>query len=192
MRALPSLAAGAALLLTLIGSSAAQQAPFGGPDDLAFARALWTQLEEARMVGPNSIGATTYQGGTGLHTDTLITLQGSVVVNGTDGFAIVKKNFAAGDQPATEAQVFEDPQRYLRVLTVMYQRERGYDPDTDDWFWVVYTPDGSVRVNPLGMNMAGRIVGGGAMPDAPFNCISCHVLAPGDDYVYLHDSLPAR
>jgi len=49
----------------------------------------------------------------------------------------------------------------------MYQR-KGYDPDNQDWFWTVYKPNGEVVVNPKGMTMAGRIVGGGAMPDAPF------------------------
>ncbi len=192
MRSIRSIAVAAALVLAATGSSFAQQAPFGGDDDVAFARSLWAAMADARMVGPDSIAATTYQGGTGLHTETLITLQGNVRVNGNAGFAMVKKNFIAGDQAATEEQVFEDPNKYLRVLTVMYQRERGYDPDNQDWFWVVYTPDGNVRVNPLGMNMAGRIVGGGAMPDAPFNCVACHQSAPGNDYVFLHDAVPAR
>lgn len=191
MRVFASFAVGAALLLTA-SAGVAQQAPFGGGDDVAFARSLWTAMADARMVGANSLAATTYQGGTGLHTETLISLQGRVTVNGNDGFAIVKKNFVAGDQAATEEQVFADPDKYLRVLTVMYQRERGFDSDNQDWFWVVYTPDGNVRVNPLGMNMAGRIVGGGAMPDAPFNCVACHQGAPGNDYVFLHDSVPAR
>ena len=52
----------------------------------------------------------------------------------------------------------------------------------------VFTPAGDVVVNTLGMNMAGKIVGAGAMPDAPFNCIACHSAAPGDDFVFLHDA----
>ncbi|MBT3399467.1 MAG: hypothetical protein HOL07_01630 [Rhodospirillaceae bacterium] len=74
--------------------------------------------------------------------------------------------------------------------TVMYQR-KGYDPDNQDWFWAVFKPTGEVVVNPLGLNMAGRIVGGNAMPDAPFNCVACHKAAPGDDMVFLHDAVPA-
>ena len=74
--------------------------------------------------------------------------------------------------------------------TVMYQR-KGYDPDNQDWLWAVFKPTGEVVVNPLGLNLAGRIVGGNAMPDAPFNCVACHKAAPGDDMVFLHDAVPA-
>ncbi|MFQ5972504.1 MAG: cytochrome P460 family protein [Alphaproteobacteria bacterium] len=179
-------------IFLLGGSSFAQDAPFGSPEEVTYANQLWQALAEARMVGPNAIGTTTYEGGTGLHTERLITVQGMVTVNGAEGFAIVKKNFIAGDQAATEEQVLEDPLKYLMVITVMYQRESGYDPDNKDWFWAAFRPDGSVNVNPMGMTMAGRIVGGGMMPDAPFNCIACHQAAPGDDYVFLHDSVPAR
>ena len=77
-------------------------------------------------------------------------------------------------------------------MTPMYQREAGYDTDNQDWFWAVFTPAGDVVVNPLGLNMAGKIVGAGAMPDAPFNCIACHTAAPGGDLVFLHDAVPAR
>ncbi len=182
-----------AMVAGLAGASLAQDAPpFGSPEDIDFANQLWRELSAARMVGPDALGATTYQGGTGLHTETLISLQSTVKVRGSEGFAIVKKNFIGADgAAATEEQVFEDPQKYLRVNTVMYQREAGYDPDNQDWFWVVYNPKGEVVVNPLGLNMAGKIVAKG-MEEAPFNCIACHKLAPGEDYVYLHDSVPAR
>ncbi len=73
----------------------------------------------------------------------------------------------------------------------MYQR-KGFDPEIQDWFWAVFRPDGNVVVNPKGMNMAGRIVGGRAMPQAPFNCIACHSAAPGDDMVFLHDAVLLR
>ncbi len=184
----------ATVMLTGLSAAAfAQDAPpFGTPEDVDFANRLWQQLANARMVGPDALSATTYQGGTGLHTETLITLQSKVMVNGSEGFAIVKKNFVGADgAAATEEQVFEDPQKYLRVHTVMYQREVGYDPENQDWFWVVYAPNGNVVVNPLGLSMAGQIVKTG-MEEAPFNCIACHTGAPGDDLVFLHDAVPAR
>lgn len=183
----------AAALLGATTAIAQDQPPFGTPEEVDYANALWQQLAADRLVGPDAIAATTYIGGTGLHTETLISLQSQVTVRGNTGLAIVKKNFIGEDgEAATEEQVFQDPQKYLRVNTVMYQREAGYDADNQDWFWVVYTPAGDVVVNPLGLNMAGRIVGGGAMPDAPFNCVACHVAAPGDDFVFLHDAVPAR
>ncbi len=147
-----------AMVASLTGASLAQDAPpFGTPDDVDFANRLWQQLATARMVGPDALAATTYQGGTAPHTETLITLQAKVTVAGSEGFAIVKKNFIGADgAAATEEQVFADPQKYLRVNTIMFQRQVGYDPDNQDCFWVVYNPKGEVVVNPLGLNMAGK------------------------------------
>ena len=128
------------------------------------------------MVGEASLTATTYQGGTGLHTNTLITLQGMVTVGSVRGMAVVKKNFVGADgADVSEEQVFADPGKYLRVQTVMYQREPGYDAENQDWFYAVYAPNGNVVVNPMGMNMAGRFAAG--LPDdVPFGCIACHAV----------------
>ena len=116
-----------------------------------------------------------------------------VSVNDRRGLAIVKKNFRAaeGEEPPSEEDIFKTPKQFRGPITVMYQRA-GYDPENQDWFWSVFLPSGKVVVNPMGMNMAGRIVGGGGMPDAPFNCIACHQAAPGDDFVFLHDAVPAN
>lgn len=165
--------------------------PFGGPDDVAFANALWQEMAAARLVGPDAIQTTTYVGGTGLHTETLVTVQSNIALNDSTGLAIVKKNFRTPDDTAAlEEDVFAG--NAGGPVTVMYQREVGYDTDNQDWFWAVFTPAGDVVVNPLGLNMAGKIVGGGAMADAPFNCVACHTAAPGDDLVFLHDAVPAR
>lgn len=184
---------GTSLFLVVSFSVSAQQAPFGGNDDVAFAEKLWGALIDARMVGPDAIQATTYEGGTGLHSVRLITLQGMVSVNNRSGLAIVKKNFRAaeGEEPPSEEDIFKTPEQFPGPITVMYQRA-GYDPENQDWFWSVFLPNGNVVVNPMGMNMAGRIVGGGGMPDAPFNCIACHQAAPGDDFVFLHDAVPGN
>lgn len=179
------------LAVSLTIATAQDQPPFGGPDDVAFANALWQQMAESRLVGPNEIQTTTYEGGTGLHTTTLVTVQSDVTVNGTTGLAIVKKNFrTAEDTAASQEDVFAGV--VGGPVTVMYQREVGYDTANKDWFWAVFTPAGDVVVNPLGLNMAGKIVGAGAMPDAPFNCIACHSVAPGNDLVFLHDAVPPR
>ena len=172
------------------GAAAQSDPPFGGPDDVDFAKRLWSAMAEARLVGPNALKTTTYQGGTGLHTTTLTALQGTVTVGDNTGLAIVKNNFRVPEgQEVTDADIIERPQDFGGPVTVMYQRA-GFDPDNQNWFWAVFTPRGDVVVNPLGLNMAGRIVGGGAMPDAPFNCIACHTGAPGDDMVFLHDAVP--
>ncbi len=194
MGGLMKLALAAIVLTATAHVSFAQQMPppFGKPDDVADAAKLWQALEKARMVGPNSLAATTYEGGTAPHTKTLITLQGKVTVDGHNGLAIVKKNFADGENAATEEQVFADPGKYLLVLTIMYQRERGYDAENQDWFYAIFMPNGTVRKAPNGMQLAGRIAKGMTLEQMPVNCIACHKLADGDDFVYLHNGVPKR
>ncbi len=188
---LKKIAVASVVTLGLTSAALAQDAPFGSPGEVEFANQLWQQMAAARLVGRDAIQTTTYEGGTGLHSVTIVTVQGQVEVNGSTGLALVKKNFRTADgTPAAEADVFAGT--VGGPVTVMYQREVGYDPDNQDWFWAVFTPAGDVVVNPLGMNMAGKIVGGGAMAEAPFNCIACHTAAPGDDMVFLHDAVPAR
>jgi hypothetical protein len=184
------LLAGAIAVATATGASAQSNPPFGDANDLAFANQLWAAMAEARIVGPNALKTTTYQGGTGLHATTLTALQGMVTVGNNTGLAIVKNNFQGADgKDVTDADIIGRPQDFGGPATVMYQR-KGFDPDNQDWFWAVYKPNGEVVVNPKGMTMAGRIVGGNAMPDAPFNCVACHKGAPGNDMVFLHDAVP--
>ncbi len=65
--------------------------------------------------------------------------------------------------------VIADPDRHLGAVTVMFQRDEGYDPETNNWFWVKYLPDGTLDQNPAGMVLAG-LVG----KDADAGCIACH------------------
>lgn len=76
----------------------------------------------------------------------------------------------------------DDPEGWLKAVTVMYRREKGYDPDNQDWFWAKYGPDGTLDTNPKGIPLAGRVAKG---MDA--GCIACHAGAPGADMVFNHD-----
>ncbi|VAX38810.1 hypothetical protein MNBD_PLANCTO02-1236 [hydrothermal vent metagenome] len=67
----------------------------------------------------------------------------------------------------------------LMAITVMY-RNKGYDPQNGDWYWVKYNPDGSVANAPQekgGMRLAGKVKG----------CIQCHSGAEGKDYFFAND-----
>lgn len=89
--------------------SFAQQAPFGGDADVGFAKKLCGALIDARMVGPNSIQTTTCEGGTGLDTVQLVSLQGNVTIDGDLDFSFVKKNFhptTEGGEPPTNEDIF--------------------------------------------------------------------------------------
>ena len=181
-----TLAALTALSILLFShtSSYTQGMPFGQPEDVEYAAKLWRAMEGANYVGPTPIIATTYEGGTAPHTETLITLQGKMTIDGVEGYIIMKKNFGEG---ATEAEIFKNPNQFLRMITVMFQRERGYDSANQDWFWAAYRPDGTVNKAPNGMSIAGRFVKG-----MDIGCIACHQGAPGGDFVFLHDGIALR
>jgi len=161
----------------------AAQPPFGGPADTAYATGLWNALAAANFVGPDTIVTYPYEG-TPPHGDVLELIQGTVAVNGDSGVVLVKKNYYGKD--IDDEDVLADPGKYLKSITVMFKRP-GYDPDNQDWFWVKYAPDGSLKTNPKGMKLAGRVAKGKSK-----GCIACHQSAPGNDYVYSHDHLAGK
>jgi hypothetical protein len=151
--------------------------PFGGEDDVAFARALWAAMEgydEWRLT-------TDVYPGQSPHGKFLRMYYNMVNVNGTSYHVIVKDNY--GSMDATLEDVVKDPLGHLMAVTVMVQREAGYDPDNNDWFWVKYMADGTVDKNDKGMAMAGRVAKGMEM-----GCIACHkAMAQGGDYLIFND-----
>ena len=104
-----------------------------------------------------------------------MSLQAVLTVEDHTGIVIVKRSYNDG---TSRGDIISDPMANLANVTVMFQREAGYDPENNDWFWAMYTPDGMVGM--MGeMAAAGRAEG----------CIGCHAGAPGGDYVFLHDGL---
>ncbi len=158
--------------------------PFGGDQDLQYAAALWQQLNQEALVGKDSLASTPYTG-THPHGAILETVDGRITVSGHRGEVIVKKNY--GGPGVSKQSVANDPGRFLKAVTVMFRRERGYDPDDQDWFWVKYGADGSVLTNPKGIKLAGRVAKGMNQ-----GCIACHKAAPGGDMVYNHDRFAAH
>ncbi len=161
-------------------SSAQDTGPaFGGPADVAFAERLWNALRDARLVGSRAIIAQPYEGSEP-HGTILMTLDSSLDVDGREDVAIVKKNY--GGQNISIESVATNPSLFLGAITVMFRREEGYDPESQNWFWAKFSADGSLQSNPAGRLLAGRIA-----RNPEDGCIACHQFAPGDDYVFLHD-----
>ncbi len=153
--------------------------PFGTSQDASYAASLWKEMTKQKLVGKNSISSTPY---TGMHPHGAIldTMQSTLSLNGNHGDVIVKKNF--GGENISKEAVANDPDKWLKAVTVMYRREKGYDAENKDWFWVKYAPDGSVMKNPKGMQLAGRVAKG-----MDQGCIACHTSAPGGDMVFNND-----
>lgn len=84
----------------------------------------------------------------------------------TDGaFAAIESK--QGSIPEGEIIVKENytPERKLDALTVMY-KVSGYDPASNDWFWVKYKPDGQIEAE-------GKVEG----------CITCHGQQRSNDFI---------
>ncbi|WP_426415476.1 cytochrome P460 family protein [Aestuariirhabdus sp. LZHN29] len=167
------LALGSALL-----SSAVMAAPFGEEADIKYSQDLWSALSSAGLVGADAIMSTPYTG-QHPHGAVLDTIDAKVSVGGVNDLVIIKRNY--GGEGVSKQAVADNPSKYLQAVTVMYKR-KGFDADNQDWFWVKYKPDGSLHVNPKGMQLAGAVAKG-----AKAGCIACHTAAPGGDMVFNHD-----
>ena len=139
-------------------------------EDVQHARALWSEIENySSWTVPE--GFEGWQEGQSPHGAIL-----KYFINQTaeqdltdDGSVIVKENYSSESDDA------------LKSVTVMEKRA-GYDPETKNWFYVKYSPEGEVMQNPEGAYLAGLVGKGKAK-----GCIACHAAAGGDDYLFMND-----
>ncbi|MDA0342404.1 MAG: hypothetical protein O3B74_12500, partial [Proteobacteria bacterium] len=75
---------GAAVWNGVAPAHAAEDAFFGGDDDVAFAQKLWRELAAARLVGANALTSKPYEGAEP-HGAILVTLQTNLAVDGHTG-----------------------------------------------------------------------------------------------------------
>ena len=158
--------------------------PFGTLSDIRYAAQLWDALVLAQMVGAQAIPNEPFFGGAKPHGMILEIAQGFVAVKGHTGFVIVKKNYNGAD--VSVERVKQDRHHYLDSITVMYQREAHYDDDNQNWFWVKYTPDGSLfdkTVAKQRIALAGRLMKG-KTAEQNTACLYCHSSAGGGDYIF--------
>ncbi|MCP5092052.1 MAG: hypothetical protein GY949_14125, partial [Gammaproteobacteria bacterium] len=126
----PALALGAVLA---IGANAAfsQGAPFGGSDDVAYAKSLWQVMVDARLVGDNAIRVRPLEGNEP-HGGIQEALATTATIGGHTGRLLVKRNHGGKDGLSVE-EVYDQPTKYLAAITVMFKRKSGYDADNQDW-----------------------------------------------------------
>jgi hypothetical protein len=170
----------AVVALSLGTGAVSAQMMAGSDEDQAYAAQLWDAMVAANLAGDNMMRSFPYEG-TDPHGMMLETFYTNATIGDHTGALIVKRNF--GPEGVSADEVLADPGKHLGAVTVMYQREDGYDAETNNWFWVKYLPDGSLDKAPSGMALAG-LVGKGA--DA--GCIACHKGAGGDDYIFTTDA----
>lgn len=144
---------------------------FGGPGDTRKALQLWSDMDGYTAWSPYP-GMAGWQAGERPHGTALKYYVNPIVAgdpeNPGNGSIIVVENYGTEGGP-------------LMTVSVM-KKVRGYDPDSADWFWVKYGPDGTVMRNLEGITLAGRV--GVGMSDG---CITCHRQAGGGDYLFSND-----
>jgi len=156
----------------------AAQMPFGGKEDVAFANDLWKAMKD---YSDKWLMKSDFRIGLSPHGDFIRLYYNVVNMNSKPYHVIVKDNF--GGEGATMESVSESPSKYLVAVTVMVQREKGYDTEDNDWFWVKYNTDGTINKDEKGVEMAGRVAKG-----MDTGCISCHKTARDNDFIFSNDN----
>jgi hypothetical protein len=161
-------------ILGLVATAAFAQ-DFGGETDQDYADVLWQDMLDRNLAGDEAVQSFPYPG-TDPHGMMLETFYTDATIDGHDGTLVVKRNY--GPEGVSVDQVLGSPEEHLAAVTIMFQREEGYAPDSDNWFWAKYLPDGSLDMTPDGTPIAGMAQG----------CIACHAGAGGEDYLFTTDA----
>jgi hypothetical protein len=157
---------------------------FGTVEDVAYAKALWLEMTTAGLVGPDKKRLEPFFGGAKPHGEILEIISQNLNLAGHEGFIVVKKNY--DETGATLKTVKVNRAKYLSSITVMFQREMGYDLDHQNWFWAKYKPDGSFFTKSIenkNIPLVGRVAKGKTADDTG-GCLYCHASAGGGDYIF--------
>ena len=126
------LVAGVFLITAAIPFSNASAQPFGKPNELAFAKLVWEAKVEQNLARPRAVNAAPYPGFPPMHGMILEIFFTKATIKGHTGELIIKRNY--GGPGITRGKVANNRAKYLKAITVMFQREKGYDPKNKDWF----------------------------------------------------------
>ena len=149
---------------------------FGGEEDQNYAAELWQTMLDRDLAGENAVQAFPYAG-TDPHGMMLETFYTEATIDEHSGDLVIKRNY--GPEGVSVDEVIGARDEHLASVTVMFRRTEGYAPDSGNWFWAKYLPDGTLDQAPDGTPLAGLAQG----------CISCRANAGGDDYLFTTDAL---
>ena len=165
----------------MTGASIAQaqeEAPFGDEASVAHAERVYDEALAADLVGDNAVRSYPYEGREP-HGMVLEQIETRLTVD--DGIFIVESNYVAEGLTVDDVLGGERAE-HLVATTMMFQREAGYAPDSDNWYWAKFLPNGELDGTPNDLPLAGRVQG----------CIGRLVQADGGDCVYLHGRFAAQ
>jgi len=170
-------------MAALLSATAAPAASFGDPADVDFARKLWQKMADKGLVGAGREPLEPFFAGADPHGRVLELARGSLEINDHTGIFRLKRSY---DEAGTRVEkVRREPDAWLSFYTVMFRREAGYAPDTGNWFWAKFRPDGDLarkRIDGKAVPVAGRV---SLKPDGGYGgCLFCHASAGGGDYTF--------
>ncbi len=155
-----------------VGMEQVQEGPlYGGEADVSFANSLWTSIQGYENWKLKS----DFYPGASPHGAVLRMYYNVVNVNGEPRHVIIKDNY--GGEGANPETVAKNPSQYLGAVTIMVQREEGFDPDNMNWYYVGFMPDGTLNMDPQNVPVAGKVT----------SCLDCHRNAQGGDFIFTND-----
>jgi len=154
-------------LFVLVVQNAAAES--GNTKDNAYAKKVWDVMQKDKLIGKDRIRSFPFVGNRP-HGSIQEIIATEATVDGHTGRLIVKHNYGA-DKDITPHSVYaaDEAENYV-ALTIMFQREAGYDEANNNWFWAEYYPDGRI-IKHEGAYLSGRSE----------LCISCHTALGGSD-----------
>jgi len=176
----------AAVLINACQSSVTSHSP-ATSEDIIFAHQLWKVMAENNLVGKQAIPLKPFFGGAKPHGMILEIYSHQLKVGKHYGFLILKRNYN-GDGVSI-GSVSKNRIKYLSSITIMYQREAGYDEDNLNLFWAKYKPDGELFIKELSdskITLAGRLIKG-ETAESNKACLYCHASAGDGDYIFYPD-----
>ncbi len=155
--------------VAVISSMQLFAAESGTPEDDAYAIKVWDFMKNNQLIGKDRMRSFPFVGSRP-HGSIQEVITTNAVIDGHKGRLIVKHNYGAkeGLTPHSVYSASEDSN--YEALTIMFQREDGYDPENSDWFWAEYNPDGSILVF-QNKKLSGRSAA----------CLGCHIPLGGKD-----------
>lgn len=164
------------------GDDAYEIAEFSTAEDLEYMRKVIARMNELNLLGgPEAIHTPIYPG-IRPHGILLSTIFTRTEIEGQSGELIVKRSFehdeAESNPQKAITEVQADPDKYLHNYAIMFRREDGYQDAHQNWYYAEFDPIGE----PI-------VYEGNVLVGRNDLCISCHVQADGDDYLFTTDAI---
>ena len=172
----PTLFLLAFLSMSFIAEVFAEDLPSGTPEDDAYAAKVWHYLQQNQLVGKNRIRSFPFFGKRP-HGSIQEVIATEATINGHKGRLIVKHNYGAKKALTLEEVYSSKQSENYEALTIMFQREKGYDTANSDWFWAEYEANGKVFIY-QNQHLSGR----------SRMCLGCHTPLGGKDKEILNGS----